>query len=65
MKNRGEVNTATISIGTPLLILFIALKLFGVINWSWRWVLCPLWIGIALTVFILLMVLLIVWVAKK
>jgi len=27
-----------------LLILFIALKLCGVVAWSWWWVLSPLWI---------------------
>lgn len=27
-----------------LTILFIALKLTGVITWSWVWVLAPLWI---------------------
>jgi hypothetical protein len=33
----------------PLLgILFIALKLTGVIAWSWLWVLAPFWIGFAL-----------------
>ena len=26
-----------------LAILFIALKLCGVISWRWVWVLCPLW----------------------
>ena len=28
-------------------IVFIVLKLCNVINWSWIWVLCPFWIGIA------------------
>lgn len=27
-----------------LLIVFIVLKLVGVINWSWIWVLAPFWI---------------------
>lgn len=27
-----------------LLIVFIVLKLCGLINWSWVWVLSPLWI---------------------
>lgn len=33
-------------IGFPglLTILFIALKLIGVISWSWWWVLSPIWI---------------------
>jgi hypothetical protein len=31
-----------------LAIAFIVLKLTGVIGWSWWWVLSPLWIGGAL-----------------
>lgn len=31
-----------------LTILFIGLKLTGVISWSWWWVLSPLWISFAL-----------------
>lgn len=31
-----------------LTILFIALKLLGKIDWSWWWVLFPLWIGFAI-----------------
>ncbi len=37
-----------IGIGGVLLIVFIVLKLCGVIAWSWWWVLSPLWIPIAL-----------------
>ena len=33
-----------------LTILFIALKLCNVIDWSWWWVLSPLWIPIALAI---------------
>lgn len=37
-------------IGLPglLFVLFLALKLCGVIAWSWWWVTAPLWIGFAL-----------------
>jgi len=31
-----------------LTIVFITLKLCNVIQWSWLWVLSPLWIGLAL-----------------
>jgi hypothetical protein len=31
-----------------LLLLFIALKLCGVIDWMWLWVLAPLWIPLVL-----------------
>ena len=36
-----------------LALLFITLKLTGVIAWSWLWVLSPLWIGFALWLTIL------------
>lgn len=33
-----------------LTILFIGLKLTGHIDWSWWWVLAPIWIGAALAI---------------
>lgn len=41
-----------------LTIAFIVLKLTGVINWSWLWVLSPIWIMVALSILIILIVLL-------
>jgi ABC-type polysaccharide/polyol phosphate export permease len=32
---------------TALLVVFLVLKLVGVINWSWLWVLAPVWIPLA------------------
>lgn len=29
-------------------IVFLVLKLTGLITWSWLWVTCPLWIGFVL-----------------
>jgi len=29
---------------------FVAFKLMGMIDWSWWWVLSPLWIGPAITI---------------
>lgn len=43
-----------------LTLLFIGLKLGGVIAWSWWWVLAPLWIPVALAVVIWVITLLIV-----
>jgi len=40
-----------------LTILFIGLKLCNVINWSWWWVLSPIWISLSLVLFILAIVL--------
>ena len=33
-------------LGSLLTMLFIVLKLFGAIHWSWLWVTSPLWIVI-------------------
>lgn len=43
-------NTSSGGIGFSglLTIIFVFLKLFGVIDWSWVWVLSPLWISIAI-----------------
>lgn len=37
-------------LGSLLLVVFVVLKLTHVIDWSWIWVLSPLWIGSALVV---------------
>ncbi len=42
-----------------LTVLIIGLKLGHVINWSWWWVLCPIWIGVVFWASILLFVLVI------
>jgi len=47
-----------------LTILFIALKLTGVITWSWWWVLAPIWLGFALVVIILIIALAVCLLAK-
>jgi hypothetical protein len=36
------------SFGTVLLVVFVVLKLVGVITWSWWWVLSPIWISVLL-----------------
>lgn len=46
--NSGCRVTGGLGISGVLTIVFVVLKLVGVINWSWLWVLAPLWISIAL-----------------
>lgn len=43
-KDKTEVRTGGIGFFGLLTIVFITLKLIGYINWSWWWVLSPLWI---------------------
>jgi uncharacterized membrane protein YdbT with pleckstrin-like domain len=40
-------------------IVFITLKLCGVINWSWWWVTCPFWGGFVIIVLVFFILLLI------
>lgn len=47
-----------------LTVAFIVLKLTGFIDWSWLWVLAPIWIPIALYLIFLLVILAIVMVCK-
>lgn len=45
-----------------LTIVFIVLKLTGVVAWSWAWVLSPLWISAALAVaFLLILGFVLLW----
>ena len=50
MNNTKSTITFTPGLGTLLTLLFVALKLTGHIDWSWWWVLSPLWIGLGLIV---------------
>lgn len=43
------------SIAFVLFVLFLALKLCGVIAWSWWWVTAPIWGAFALTVLLLVL----------
>jgi hypothetical protein len=48
-----------------LTIVFIVLKLVGVITWSWWWVLAPVWISAGLAVVGLLFLLLLAVSARR
>ncbi len=37
-----------IGFGTELFLIFLTLKLCGVIDWSWWWVFAPFWIPLGL-----------------
>ena len=46
MGSRNSSGTS-ISIGLVLFLIFMVLKLCGVITWSWWWVTSPLWMPLA------------------
>ena len=51
--NNNE-QTPSSGIGGMLLVAFIVLKLCDVIDWSWWWVLSPVWIPAGLAVVVML-----------
>ena len=60
------VNCGGVTFDGLLAIAFIVLKLCGVIDWSWWWVLAPIWIPFALIIVIMPLVIIgvLIW-AKK
>lgn len=48
MNEKSSVSASGIGVTGLLGVVFIVLKLVGVINWSWWWVLSPFWISLIL-----------------
>ena len=46
-------------------VMFIGLRIAGVISWPWVWVLAPFWIPLALGVIFLLILFVIAAIAEK
>jgi hypothetical protein len=56
MSSSSSRSSGGISFTGALTILFIGLKLTHVINWSWWWVLSPIWISALFVLTIILIV---------
>lgn len=54
MSKNSSSSSSGIGFTGLLTITFIVLKLIGKIDWSWWWVLSPLWIGTLLAIIILI-----------
>lgn len=53
-EDRVKIGCSGISLPSTLFIVFLVLKLTGVISWSWWWVFAPLWIPALVVLAILL-----------
>lgn len=53
MSENNSTNNSGIGFLGLLAVAFIVLKLIGIINWKWIWVLCPIWGSILFTLLIL------------
>lgn len=61
-KSSSSSSSSGIGFGGLLLIAFIVLKLVGVIDWSWWWVLSPIWITLVIAV---IFVITMTWIVKR
>lgn len=52
-------------LATLLTVLFVGLKLTDNIDWSWWWVLSPLWISALLAIVVIAVLILVAAVAKR
>lgn len=53
MSSDSSSSSSGIGFAGLLTIVFIVLKLTNVINWSWWWVLSPLWISLIIAIVVL------------
>ena len=56
MKENNTTTSSGIGFTGLLTIVFITLKLLGIITWSWWWVLSPIWISLALVLLIIVII---------
>jgi hypothetical protein len=65
MKEKEKARGGGMGLSGILGIVFIVLKLCGVINWNWVWVLAPFWIPLASGLLILIVTLTITAIGDK
>lgn len=53
-ENENRASSGGIGFVGLLQITFIVLKLCGVIDWSWGWVLAPIWMSVALVILLVI-----------
>lgn len=63
--NNSSSSSSGVGFCGLLTIVFIVLKLLNIINWSWVWVLAPLWISILLWGLIISVIFLVVKLVDK
>lgn len=63
MSNNAKTTTTSISLLGVLQIIFIVLKLCGLIDWSWWKVFIPMWIDLGIIAVFLLLYLIVLIIA--
>jgi hypothetical protein len=65
MSTQNSSQSGGIGFAGLLTIVFITLKLCHVINWSWWWVLAPLWITAAIIAVVMILVVIVAVIAGR
>jgi hypothetical protein len=66
MKNIKSINIKFSGLLTTLLtILFVGLKLTNHIDWSWWWVLAPIWIPTSLVLLVIIILIILYFIIKN
>ena len=65
MDNKSTAVTSSIGFCGLLTIAFIVLKLTHVINWSWIWVLSPLWIETLLAILLVVILFVVALISSR
>ena len=63
--NKQASKSSGLGIVGVLTLIFVVLKKVGVINWSWGWVLSPLWISCGLAIILAIVCIVIYTVQKR
>nr|DAZ58323.1 MAG TPA: transmembrane protein [Caudoviricetes sp.] len=63
---RDKKTSSGLGLLDVLAVIFIVLKLLGVITWSWVWVLSPIWIQLVIVAIVFIVILIKdPWLLKK
>ena len=54
---RDKKTSSGLGLLDVLAVIFIVLKLLGVITWSWVWVLSPIWIQLVIVAIVFIVIL--------
>ena len=65
MSTENSSQSGGIGFAGLLTIVFITLKLCHVIDWSWWWVLAPLWITAAIIAVVMILVVIVAVIADR
>lgn len=64
MSRSESSSSGGIGFSGALFLLFLGLRLAGVINWPWVWVFAPIWIPLALAAVILLVIGIVAYISE-